>query len=67
MNRKQGCLITLGATYQDGKTVPNYQHNVPNGHKICQMAIKIYIPNGLKNIYTYQIDINIYIYQMDIK
>jgi hypothetical protein len=49
----QGCQIFLGATYQNGKNIPNNhkiyhitikytkcQWNIPNNHKIYQMASK---------------------------
>jgi hypothetical protein len=45
--RRQGCQFFLDTLYQSGKNIPNYQEiakiaiNIPNGHKIYQMAIKI--------------------------
>jgi hypothetical protein len=41
----QGCHIFIGTTYQNGK-------NIPNNHKIYQIATKIPITNGHK-IYQY--------------
>jgi hypothetical protein len=37
----QGCQIFLGATYQNGKNIPD-EHicNVPNGQKIYLLAVK---------------------------
>jgi hypothetical protein len=36
----QGCQIFLGATYQNGKNVPKWPQNIPNGCKIDEMSIK---------------------------
>jgi hypothetical protein len=37
----RGCQILLGATYQNGKNVPNnHKLHLQNGHKIYRMAVK---------------------------
>jgi hypothetical protein len=37
---KQGCQIFLGTTYQNGNKLPKSPQNIPNGHKIYEMAVK---------------------------
>jgi hypothetical protein len=38
--RHQGCQISPATPYQNGKSITNDQQNIPNGHKIYQMAVK---------------------------
>jgi hypothetical protein len=36
----QGCQIFLGKTYQNGKNYTKLPQNIPNVHKLFQMAVK---------------------------
>jgi hypothetical protein len=36
----QGCQIFHRTTYQNGKKYSKWPQNMPNDHKICQMATK---------------------------
>jgi hypothetical protein len=36
----QGCQTFLGTTYQNGKNAQKLPQNMPNVHKIFQMAVK---------------------------
>jgi hypothetical protein len=38
--RHQGCHIFLGTTYKNCKNMPKCLQNIPDGHKIYQMAVK---------------------------
>jgi hypothetical protein len=48
----------LGATYQNGKNVPKWPQNIPNGHKFFQIAVKYLQQMAIKftNIFLYYID-----------
>jgi hypothetical protein len=49
----QGCQIFLGTQYQNRTKCTKGTQNVPNGHKISQMAIKyinIFPPKALQNL-----------------
>jgi hypothetical protein len=36
----QGCQIFHGTIYQNGEKYTKLPQNIPNGHKIYQMAVK---------------------------
>jgi hypothetical protein len=36
----QGCQIFLATTYQNGNKYTKQPENVPNGHKLYQIAVK---------------------------
>jgi hypothetical protein len=38
--RQQGCQMFLGTTYQNGEKCTKWPQDIPNGHKIYQMAMK---------------------------
>jgi hypothetical protein len=53
LGRGQGCQIFLGATYQNGKKIPEWQQNIPNGSKIDEMSVKftnIFYCKSLQNL-----------------